>query len=65
MKYYFSTILLLVFGVCFSQVKLQGYVKDSLGNGLELANVIAMRWRFKRQRQMSKRCRFINLGRLP
>lgn len=42
MKYYFSTILLLVFGVCFSQVKLQGYVKDSLGNGLELANVIAI-----------------------
>ena len=42
MKFYFSTILLLVFGVCFSQVKLQGYVKDSLGNGLELANVIAI-----------------------
>jgi hypothetical protein len=42
MKYYFSTILLLVFGACFSQVKLQGYVKDSLGNGLELANVIAI-----------------------
>ena len=42
MKYYFSTILLFVFGVCFSQVKLQGYVKDSLGNGLELANVIAI-----------------------
>ena len=42
MKYYFSTILLFVFGVCFSQIKLQGYVKDSLGNGLELANVIAI-----------------------
>ena len=42
MKYYLSTILMLFFGMCFSQVKLQGFVKDSLGNGLELANVIAI-----------------------
>ena len=29
MKYYFSTILLLVFGVCFSQVKLQSLSIES------------------------------------
>ena len=42
MKYHISTILLLVFGMSFSQVKFQGSVKDSIGNGLELANVIAI-----------------------
>ena len=33
---------MLFFGKCFSQVKVEGYVKDSLGNPLELANVIAI-----------------------
>jgi hypothetical protein len=42
MKYYLSTLLLLFFGLSFSQVKLEGVVKDSLGNPLELANVIAI-----------------------
>ena len=42
MKYYFSTVLLFFFALSFSQVKLEGYVKDSIGNSLELANVIAI-----------------------
>ena len=42
MKYYISTLLLFFFGLSFSQVKLEGFVKDSLGNPLELANVIAI-----------------------
>jgi hypothetical protein len=42
MKIYFSTIFLLIFSFSYSQIKLEGYVKDSLGNGLELANVIAI-----------------------
>ena len=42
MKIYLSTIFLLIFSISNSQIKLEGYVKDSLGNGLELANVIAI-----------------------
>jgi hypothetical protein len=42
MKYYLSTLFLFFFGLSFSQVKLEGFVKDSLGNPLELANVIAI-----------------------
>ena len=42
MKIYFSTIFLLIFSFSYSQIKLEGYVKDSLGKGLELANVIAI-----------------------
>ena len=42
MKYYLSTILLFFCGLSFSQVKLEGKVKDSIGNPLELANVIAI-----------------------
>ena len=42
MKYYLSALLLFFFGQSFSQVKLEGFVKDSLGNPLELANVIAI-----------------------
>jgi len=42
MKYYLSTLLLFFCGLSFSQVKLEGKVKDSLGNPLELANVIAI-----------------------
>lgn len=42
MKIYLSTIFLLIFSFSYSQIKLEGYVKDSLGNGLELANVIAI-----------------------
>ena len=34
--------MLFFFGLSFSQVKLEGIVKDSLGNPLELANVIAI-----------------------
>ena len=42
MKYYLTLLLLFFFGLSFSQVKLEGIVKDSLGNPLELANVIAI-----------------------
>ena len=42
MKIYLSTIFLLIFSFSYSQIKLEGYVKDSIGNGLELANVIAI-----------------------
>jgi hypothetical protein len=42
MKIYLSIIFLLIFSFSYSQIKLEGYVKDSLGNGLELANVIAI-----------------------
>ncbi len=42
MKYYISILLLSISGLTFSQVKLEGYVKDSIGNPLELANVIAI-----------------------
>ena len=42
MKLYLSTIFLLIFSFSYSQIRLEGYVKDSLGNGLELANVIAI-----------------------
>ncbi len=42
MKFYYSLLLLLFSTLSFSQVKLEGYVKDSLGNPLELANVIAI-----------------------
>ena len=42
MKPYYFIIFFLTFGISHSQVKLEGIVKDSLGNGLELANVIAI-----------------------
>ena len=42
MKYFIVLFLLLFVGVGYSQIKLQGYVKDSTGNALELANVIAI-----------------------
>ncbi len=42
MKYYLTILLLFFFGLSFSQVKLEGIIKDSLGNPLELANVIAI-----------------------
>ena len=42
MKPYYFLIFVLTFGISHSQVKLEGIVKDSLGNGLELANVIAI-----------------------
>ena len=42
MKLYLSTIFLLIFSFSYSQIRLEGHVKDSLGNGLELANVIAI-----------------------
>ena len=42
MKYYLSTLLLFFCGLSFAQIKLEGKVKDSIGNPLELANVIAI-----------------------
>ena len=42
MKYILSIILLTFSVTAFSQVKLEGVVKDSLGSPLELANVIAI-----------------------
>ncbi|WP_092206635.1 TonB-dependent receptor [Bizionia echini] len=42
MKHIMTAILLLVGCATFSQVKIEGVVKDSIGNPLELANVIAI-----------------------
>ena len=42
MKYILSIILLTFSVTAFSQVKLEGVIKDSLGSPLELANVIAI-----------------------
>ncbi|MFD2551979.1 carboxypeptidase regulatory-like domain-containing protein [Bizionia sediminis] len=42
MKHLVTAVLLLVGCATFSQVKIQGVVKDSIGNPLELANVIAI-----------------------
>lgn len=42
MKPYYFLIFVLTFGISHCQLKLEGIVKDSLGNGLELANVIAI-----------------------
>ena len=42
MRKYFTLALLLSSSIGFSQVKLQGVVRDSLGSPLELANVIAI-----------------------
>ncbi|WP_417212581.1 carboxypeptidase regulatory-like domain-containing protein [Bizionia sp.] len=42
MKHVITAILLLVASATFSQVKIEGIVKDSIGNPLELANVIAI-----------------------
>lgn len=40
---YFITIIFLLMGISVTaQVKLEGVIKDSLGNPLELANVIAI-----------------------
>lgn len=42
MKYYILLVLLLIAGVTFAQVRIEGVVKDSIGTPLELANVIAI-----------------------
>ena len=42
MKKYILAITLLIAGISFAQVKVTGIVKDSLGNPLEMANVIAL-----------------------
>ena len=42
MKYTFITILLFVATSSFAQIKIEGIVKDSIGNPLELANIIAI-----------------------
>jgi hypothetical protein len=42
MKLKITTLLLLIVSSAFSQIKLEGVVKDSIGNPLELANVIAI-----------------------
>ena len=42
MRQVLTVMLLLVAGISFSQIKVQGVVKDSIGNPLELANVIAI-----------------------
>ncbi|MCB0462108.1 MAG: carboxypeptidase-like regulatory domain-containing protein [Flavobacteriaceae bacterium] len=42
MKYTLTTLLLIVVSSTFAQIKVQGTVKDSIGNPLELANVIAI-----------------------
>ncbi|MFD1615635.1 carboxypeptidase regulatory-like domain-containing protein [Gelatiniphilus marinus] len=42
MKLKISTLFLLIASTAFAQIKLEGVVKDSIGNPLELANVIAI-----------------------
>lgn len=42
MKHILTAILLLVVSNTFAQIKVEGVVKDSIGNPLELANVIAI-----------------------
>ncbi len=42
MKQIITTIILLVAGTTFAQIKVEGVVKDSIGAPLELANVIAI-----------------------
>ena len=42
MKKYLFAIILLVAGTTHAQIKLTGVVKDSVGNPLEMANVIAL-----------------------
>jgi len=42
MKKYFFAIILLIVGVSNAQIKLTGIVKDSVGEPLEMANVIAL-----------------------
>ena len=42
MNQFITLILLCVVGVTFAQIKVEGVVKDSIGNPLELANVIAI-----------------------
>ena len=42
MKKYLAAIIVLIAGATFAQVKVTGIVKDSLGNPLEMANVIAL-----------------------
>ncbi|WP_445731245.1 outer membrane beta-barrel protein [Mariniflexile sp.] len=42
MKLILTTLLLLATSTLFAQIKLEGVVKDSIGNPLELANVIAI-----------------------
>jgi hypothetical protein len=42
MKNIFTVLLLIVVSTSFAQIKLEGVVKDSIGNPLELANVIAI-----------------------
>jgi len=41
-KHILTTLLLIVVGTTFAQIKVEGVVKDSIGNPLELANVIAI-----------------------
>jgi len=42
MKLKITTLFILIASTAFAQIKLQGVVKDSIGNPLELANVIAI-----------------------
>ena len=42
MKKLITAILLCVVSISFAQVRVEGIVKDSIGNPLELANVIAI-----------------------
>ena len=42
MKKYLVAIIVLIAGASFAQVKVTGIVKDSIGNPLEMANVIAL-----------------------
>ena len=42
MKNLFTTVLLFVVSITFAQVRVEGFVRDSIGKPLELANVIAI-----------------------
>ena len=43
MKRYLTLLLFIAFNFAYSQIKMQGVVTDSIGNPLELANVIAIK----------------------
>lgn len=42
MKHFILLLLLCAVGTSFAQIKVEGVIKDSIGNPLELANVIAI-----------------------
>ena len=54
MKLKLTVLLMLIACSSFAQIRLEGVIKDSIGNPLELANVIAInqetKWYYQRPR---------------